>query len=196
VGAAIKRLEVRNVITINRNGHKNSYQFQKDYELWSGITGTENSTSTENDTSTDIGNENGTDIGNDIVTENGTTCIERKKEYIHGPEPTPGVVVGKQKTKPKTDKKPSGTGGTDHKEMFAAIAEVCAVDWKVATEKMKTRLNVTGKKLREAGYTPEQVRAFGVWWKTHDWRGKTGQVPTPEFLRDSIGQCRKSEVVF
>jgi len=100
------------------------------------------------------------------------------------------VMDAKPKQRRKATNGKDEDGTPEAQEMFSALAEACGVDWKVGTMKMRGRLNVSGKKLREAEYTPEDVRAFRAWWMANDWRGQKGQLPTPEQVRDAIGQYK------
>lgn len=60
-------------------------------------------------------------------------------------------------------KKPTG----DHKEMMRALREVTGLDMKIRIN--AGRIAKASKELRDAGYTPGQVRDFGkAWYK--DWR--------------------------
>ena len=54
IGEAIRRLEARKVIVVDRSGHTNGYSFQKDYARWDG---TQIRTSTEKRTSAQKRNE-------------------------------------------------------------------------------------------------------------------------------------------
>jgi hypothetical protein len=69
-------------------------------------------------------------------------------------------------------------------DMFGAIVEACQVDGKLK----QSQIGKQSKLLLEAGYTPEQVRAFPEWWKSHDWRGQRGEVPTMPQLAEKIKQ--------
>jgi hypothetical protein len=69
-------------------------------------------------------------------------------------------------------------------DMFGAIVEACQVDGKLKQGQIAKQ----SKLLLEAGYTPEQVRAFPEWWKSHDWRGQRGEIPTMPQLAEKIKQ--------
>jgi hypothetical protein len=45
--------------------------------------------------------------------------------------------------------------------------------------------------MRQNGYTTEDVTDFGTWWYLKDWRGKKGQAPTLEQIRENWGSFRK-----
>jgi hypothetical protein len=68
--------------------------------------------------------------------------------------------------------------------MFGAIADTCQLDTKLKAGQIAKQ----SKALLEAGYTPAQVRAFPVWWQSHDWRGQRGNVPTLAQLAELIKQ--------
>lgn len=74
----------------------------------------------------------------------------------------------------------------DNKAMFGAICEVCEYDWKIISDKTRGRINQTGKILRDAGYTVEDIDKFRRWWYINDWRGIEGQAPTIEDIRDNL----------
>lgn len=62
--------------------------------------------------------------------------------------------------------------------------ETCQLDAKLK----QGQIAKASKSLLEAGYTPEQVRAFAGWWQVHDWRGQRGNVPTLAQLAELIKQ--------
>ena len=68
--------------------------------------------------------------------------------------------------------------------MFGAIAQVCQLDSKLK----RGQIAKNAKNLLAAGYTPEQVLIFPVWWTANDWRGKRGDVPTIGQLLEKIKQ--------
>lgn len=77
--------------------------------------------------------------------------------------------------------------------MMRSVAEVCQVDARTFN---RGRLAKAAKKLRDASYTPGQVRAgfgAGSWWYDKDWRGRQGQPPTPEQVSDLILQAVASD---
>jgi hypothetical protein len=68
--------------------------------------------------------------------------------------------------------------------VFEALAGICQMTpadggWKRLTATERGMLNRFAGQLRQIGATPEEVQAFGLWWRKSDWRGKQGQVPTP-----------------
>jgi hypothetical protein len=77
--------------------------------------------------------------------------------------------------------------------MFGAICECCGYDWKVLSNDKRGQVNQTGKILREAGYTVDDLRTFmeTVWAK--DWRYyKNQQLPTPSQIREEIGKLHSA----
>jgi len=90
----------------------------------------------------------------------------------------------KTKPEPKSDKE-------KHQAMFSAMARVCKLDWRVATQKQNGILNRDAKVLRGAGATPEQIARFGTWWYNHDWRGQKGEPPKVWQIRDEWGRFEK-----
>lgn len=76
------------------------------------------------------------------------------------------------------------------KTTFGALAEVCHIDLQTITQKLRGMLNQTDKILRKAGTTPKHIEAFGDWWYKSDWRGKRGEAPRPEQVRDEWGKFK------
>jgi len=81
----------------------------------------------------------------------------------------------------------------DSQQMFGSLCESCQLDWKVMSETAKRQVNQSGKKLREASYTPDDILACGRWWWDNDWRGKKGEPPTPAQLRDVMGKFKATQ---
>lgn len=73
--------------------------------------------------------------------------------------------------------------------LATALAELCRLDTAVATKEQMILLHKTAKTFSEAGYTPEQVTAFGAWW-AKDWRGRDGGAPTLKQVRDCWGEAQ------
>ena len=71
--------------------------------------------------------------------------------------------------------------------LFDAIAEVCVAD-PVAAGSSIAKVK---QALDKAGYSAEDVRAFGVWWWSDDWRKKRDVAPTVWQLRERIAIVRK-----
>lgn len=72
--------------------------------------------------------------------------------------------------------------------IFVAMLEVCSINYDLMTDKQRGQLNVEGKALRDAGVTPDDVRAFGEWWIGHYWKGRDGQAPRPTQVREDWGR--------
>lgn len=68
--------------------------------------------------------------------------------------------------------------------LFESLATVCRIDWKVCTAEQRGALNQTCGILRKAGHTAADVVRVGEWWSASDWRGKQGQAPRPEQIRE------------
>lgn len=83
------------------------------------------------------------------------------------------------KKEPKQEQPASGVlcqpdvPGSSHKEMFAALADLCKVDPNL----VNGRLGAHVKSLRKAGYTVADLERFGQWWYANDFRGKRGEPP-------------------
>lgn len=91
--------------------------------------------------------------------------------------PTTSASSGKKE--PKQEQPASGVlcqpdvPGSSHKEMFAALADLCKVDPNL----VNGRLGAHVKSLRKAGYTVADLERFGQWWYANDFRGKRGEPP-------------------
>lgn len=87
------------------------------------------------------------------------------------------------------------TKGERHAAMFSVLADVCKVDAKLQAN--KGRLNkVAGDLNNNSDYTPEDIRRWfgpGGWWYTHDFRGKQGTPPSPEWVLKHLGEARAYE---
>lgn len=105
-------------------------------------------------------------------------------EYVTS---TDNERVGVSATPPLT-KKPRTVEAGGQSDMFGAIAETCQLDAKLKAGQIAKQ----SKALLEAGYSPAQVRAFPVWWQSHDWRGKNGDVPTLAQLSEKIKQSTQT----
>lgn len=92
---------------------------------------------------------------------------------------TTNVVGGKP---PKTEKQKKS------QEMFSALTEACQIDLETIRNGTRGKFNQAEKRMRDKGYTPDDVKEFGDWWYLQDWRGKQGQPPTLELIRDCWGQ--------
>ena len=70
-----------------------------------------------------------------------------------------------------------------HKELFGAIAQLCVLDAKLVGGMIAR----TAKLLREADAEASgaDLVEFRDWWKTSDWRGREGQIPTPQQVVNS-----------
>lgn len=85
---------------------------------------------------------------------------------------------------PPPKKAPRTVDPGGQQDMFGAIVEACQVDGKLKQGQIAKQ----SQALLKAGYTPAQVRAFPEWWKSHDWRGQKGEVPTMPQLAEKIKQ--------
>lgn len=90
----------------------------------------------------------------------------------------------------ETPENPNGTspghnGLTPSQAMFAALAKVCKIDYRIATDQQRGELNQSEKILRtKARASPEDLPEFEKWWYSHDWRGKREDVPKPTQVRE------------
>jgi hypothetical protein len=85
-------------------------------------------------------------------------------------------------TRPKTPKQPR-----EHDVLFDAIAEVCCVDSATAGSSIG---NVRAALLKASQpFTVDEVRSFGVWWNSDNWRKEKGP-PSLWQLKEKIGIVR------
>ena len=83
---------------------------------------------------------------------------------------------------PKQPKPPASAQA----DMFGAICETCELDPKLK----KGMIAKTAQTLLQAGYTPEQVRAFKEWWQSDAWRLEHTPVPSVAKLTDKLQQFK------
>jgi len=181
--SAIKKLIQLNIITRNKKGLQTyEYSFNKYIEQWSQecfesrrsgnaknfnsktVPATE--TSPNNITSPATGTSTSPAIGNGTVPAIGTH--KRKKETIK--------EKGQQKV------------FTDQQLYFGKLAEICKVDMKLK----KGQIAKTVKRLRDAGYTMDDLENFIPWWSSNDFRGRKGDPPTMAQLEEKIFQSKES----
>lgn len=90
--------------------------------------------------------------------------------------------VQEEPSEPETPSEPeeaSGEPQDDHRAIFGALAELCAIDYKIAPKSELGKLNKVAKKLRDSGVTTDDLASFKNWWFANDWRGQKGQHPDP-----------------
>lgn len=109
-------------------------------------------------------------------------------------------VTGNTQSKSPSDSTPNGVGdkspqleknprASPSQLMFGALAKVCKINWKIATEEERGELNQNEKILRvEVNAVPEDMPEFEKWWYKRDWRGKKEQPPTPTQVRQTWQQ--------
>lgn len=73
---------------------------------------------------------------------------------------------------------------TPSRQIFETLADICRCNIKL----MAGRVGKTGKELREAGATPESLKAFGEWWYTHKYLGKQDKPPTLPQVKEFWGE--------
>jgi len=101
-------------------------------------------------------------------------------------------IEGNEDTRQDTSKETTKDNKYDGRSWFVALAELCAINLKLATTTQKRQLGQSAKLLKKSGVTPEQIDAFGEWWYTEDWRGKQGNPPRPAQVREVWGQFERS----
>jgi len=102
-------------------------------------------------------------------------------------ETTPEEPTPQPPSEPTKKAAPEPTNGktANPKAMFSALAKLCGIDLRVLTSAQRGLLNQTESILRnEARAGPHDLAAFGEWWHTNDWRGKKGDVPRPQQVRE------------
>jgi len=142
------------------------------------------------DPETDEAQENPSSLGNQK--EAGIPAIERNSEKAEDESPhaiqrageastTPqsrslfsvsGMDVSSCKDKNSPDKMPREGKRelSPHQALFSALASVCNIDWRLATQVQKGQLNRESSLLLKAGITPDDLFEFGEWWDNHSWR--------------------------
>jgi hypothetical protein len=101
-----------------------------------------------------------------------------------GEEKTNGI-----QTKPNSQKQVKLS--TEQQELFGAICKSVGWDSRVIGEEYRNAIGQTVKAFTRAGYTPDDLRAFDVWWTSTDWRGRQGQYPTLKQLRAEIAKVKQ-----
>jgi len=72
--------------------------------------------------------------------------------------------------------------------LFVALAELCRINLKAATQKQVGQLNVSSKALVKLITDTDQFKAkFPDYWDKIDWRGQKGQPPTPPQIQEVYG---------
>ncbi len=99
------------------------------------------------------------------------------------PSPTPKEVKVKEPTVKQLESQ----------AMFKALADLCQYDLDLMGDKERGKLNQAEKKMRDKGYTPDNLKAFSDWWYEFDWRGKQDQSPTLNHIRETWGQFRNHQ---
>lgn len=192
----LRRLADRGIIYRTENGNRkpSTFGFNKYFEQWSepiatgkGFDGTDVGTmqgGTDVGTTTvpHVGTSNGTDVGTKGGTplQTATTRIKdnRKKDKdIYSPTPTD-----------------EGKEPTEQQRWFNAVCVLVGLDYKVMTKEQIGQVAQTVGKLRKADYSLDDLRAFWLYWKHDDWRGKQGQWPTLKQLLAEIGKVKMAGV--
>lgn len=76
--------------------------------------------------------------------------------------------------------------------VFEAVLAACGWSLDLLTDKQRGRVNRALKKLREhRDVTPEGVEAYAAWFRRSDWRGKKGELPTPELMVEQWDQAHR-----
>lgn len=96
------------------------------------------------------------------------TPPDKEFQPLEGPPRKPPAPTPK---KPRT-----------HWQMFLKLVEATGWD----AELKKGRLHREAKEISGAGYTPEHIDIFLEWWYAVDWRGRRGDKPSPEHIRQAI----------
>lgn len=98
--------------------------------------------------------------------------------------------------KPKTSVVAERNDDTRNRDIFFELyAWICGIDWQTCNDNKRGQLNQACGKLKAAGYTEQDLRAF--WqdvWLT-DWRWtKHGSRPTIQQVRNEIGKVRDDPI--
>jgi hypothetical protein len=77
-----------------------------------------------------------------------------------------------------------------------AIAKVCGnINMNTVHPKTRDELKQVTLSLYGQSVTPDDLKAFGVWWYDTPWQGKKGQPPTLKQLGDMWGQFEAQKVI-
>lgn len=74
------------------------------------------------------------------------------------------------------------------KEWMTALYNLCAIDIATASPGYRRRISQCGITLIKSNAQPADLDRFKAWWLENDWRGKKGDAPTPEQVRDCWGK--------
>lgn len=108
------------------------------------------------------------------------------------PFPQNGTTIPKTPTETPKEESSIEPEKSLAQKMFTALAELCCLNLKLITAKERGMINQTEKVLRKADLTPAKIEAFKSWWYANDWRGKQGQPPTLNQVRQVWGQFELS----
>lgn len=72
-------------------------------------------------------------------------------------------------------------------EWMTALYHLCGQDARLASPAMRKRISDAGIALVNIDADIRNVDRFGREWRSRDWRGRQGQPPTPEQVRDNWG---------
>lgn len=95
------------------------------------------------------------------------------------------------KTNKEKEQKPKTL--TEQQMMVGVLSRVTGLDVKIVAN--RGRLGKDAKELVSANYSAENVEKLytkGGWWYLNDWRGKKGQAPKLQDIKETIGIASKS----
>lgn len=179
INRTIQDLVKAKLLTVdNFNDHK--YDKTRWMCLGEGVNGLKSITLYQNDTRSAQIDTRSAQIDTTIpetTTPETTTESSSLFAQVDSSQSTTSASSGKKE--PKQEQPASGVlcqpdvPGSSHKEMFAALADLCKVDPNL----VNGRLGAHVKSLRKAGYTVADLERFGQWWYANDFRGKRGEPP-------------------
>ena len=106
-------------------------------------------------------------------------------------EPEPVTDAPPQKRKKRKKGKQELPFPEDHKAIVRVLADATGIDLAVCPVAERGRLNKASGIFRRGGYRIGDVRSIVRHWRERDWRGKKGNIPTLEQLRNHAGVWRK-----
>jgi hypothetical protein len=129
-----------------------------------------------------------TKVHNATMLDDSTLCNDVPLQNVPLPQvqivPTPKESLPKD-SRPKDKIPPKGANAANlSQQMFSALANLVKYDLDLLGEKQRGQLNQAERKMRSKGYTPADLEEFGAWWYENDWRGKLGQQPTLNQIRE------------
>lgn len=98
---------------------------------------------------------------------------------------------------PPSPSKPAGQGSlpqTNVEQLADTIADLCKIDRALASNGKLQKIKAATVKLYARQASPDDVKGFGRWWTSFDWRGQKGSPPTPDQICDEWERFRGAKL--